>query len=150
VERRADEGGQPRAVDERQREQLDEDGDVVRVAHPAVRTSRDDSELERARDRVDHLDVPVLAHRGDHPPAQHVGEEEGHERGQAQQERERPAQQHDLERAATSTPVCSATMNTNPGSGARRAPRSARARWWRRESRISMRRPAPTAPSKER
>ena len=85
---------QPRAVHQRQRRQLDEDRDVVRVAHVPERSRRDHAHRQRSH----HAHVPVRAQRRDHPPAQHVGQHDQRQRRPADRRHERPLEKDHLRR----------------------------------------------------
>ena len=92
----AGDGGQHRAVNQRQRRELDEHGDVVRVADEAVGAGGDHAE----RHRRHHAHVPVWAEGGDHPDPERVGEHDQRERRHADGGDERAPEGQHLDRRA--------------------------------------------------
>ena len=75
-------------MNEWQREQLDEDRDVIRMPHHSKGAARDHPE----RDRVHHLHVPVLPESVDDPPAQSVREKPHDEHRDRERGNQRAAQ----------------------------------------------------------
>src|SRR5690554_5087493 len=93
-----DEGGDPGVVDERQREALDDDGDVVRVAQPPVAVGPAGHERQVRHD--DDAGVPARPERRDAPPAQRLGPEGEREHDPPDRRHERPVGDPHLDEAA--------------------------------------------------
>ena len=108
VEHGEDQRGDPGGVHQRQRDPLDDDGDVVGVAEEPVGPRRH----RRQPRHDDHAGVPARAEGGDAPPAQGLGRARRAPASTtpAAAGTSRPADPR-LASAPTSSPVCSTTMN---------------------------------------
>ena len=116
-----DDRGQVGAVHQRQRRELDEHGDVVRVAHEPVRAGRSPRRAASSARRARSSASPACAITqkrssvGQRPPAPAPGRRPPRRTG--------GARATTSSAAPTSTPVCSATIAPKTGSGSGAAPR---------------------------
>ena len=149
VQQRAGDRGQVGAVHQRQRGQLDEDGDVVRVAHEAVRARRSPRRAASTRTTRTFQCTPSVAITQKRSAfASTTSASAGI--ASAGDERARAAAATSSDRADEDAGVQRDHRARTPARAAARRRRAASARWCRRDRRISTRRQAPTAPTSTR
>ena len=96
----ADDGGNPRALDERKKRELEKDCDVVRVADEPIRPRAHDAEHRRVND----AHVPVLSEAADRRNAKNVRRDDYRKRPGGQSERHAAPCEQDFENAPSENP----------------------------------------------